>query len=73
MEYLCNTNVVIDKNVILIIENIGHDKFKEKGNNNLMLNDHSKLRTYRFLKNEYDKEENYLLKNIPLKIETGRY
>ena len=73
MEYLCNINVVIDKNVILNIENICHDKFKEKWNNNLMLNDHSKLRTYRFLKNEYDKEENYLLKNIPLKIETGRY
>ena len=73
MEYLCNTNVVIDKNVFLNIENICHDKFKEKWNNDLMLNDHSKLRTYRFPKNEYGKEENYLLKNIPLKKETGRY
>jgi hypothetical protein len=50
-----------------------YDKFKEKWNNDLMLNDHSKLRTYRFPKNEYGKEENYLLKNIPLKKETGRY
>jgi hypothetical protein len=30
MEYLCNTNVVIDKNIILNIENICYDKFKEK-------------------------------------------
>jgi hypothetical protein len=53
-----------------------------------MLNDHSKLRTYRLFKNENGKE-NYLLKNIPgkyksayakfrcgvapSKIETGRY
>jgi hypothetical protein len=88
MEYLCNTNVVIDKNIILNIENICYDKFKEKWYNNLMLNVHSKLRTYRLFKNEYCKE-NYLLKNIPgkyisaygkfrcgvapLKIETGRY
>ena len=82
------SNVVIDKNIILNIENICYDKFKEKWYNDLMLNDHSKLRTYRLFKNEYGKE-NYLLKNIPgkyksafakfrcgvapLKIETGRY
>ena len=88
MEYLCNTYVVIDKNIILNIENICYDKFKEKWYNDLMLNDHSKLRTYRFFKNENGKE-NYLLKNIPekyksayakfrcgvalSKIKTGRY
>ena len=88
MEYLCNTNVVIDKNIILNIENICYDKFKEKWYNDLMLNDHSKLRTYRLFKNENGKE-NYLLKNISgkyksayakfrcgvalSKIETGRY
>ena len=43
MEYLCNTYVVIDKNIILNIENICYDKFKEKWYNDLMLNDHSKL------------------------------
>jgi hypothetical protein len=64
MEYLCNTYVVIDKNIILNIENIFYDKFKEKWYNDLMLNDHSKLRTYRLFKNENGKE-NYLLKNIP--------
>jgi hypothetical protein len=64
MEYLCNTNVVIDKNIILNIENICYDKFKEKWYNDLMLNDQSKLRTYRLFKNENGKE-NYLLKNIP--------
>ena len=46
MEYLCNTIVVIDKNVILNIENICQDKFKEKWYTDLMLNNHSKLRTY---------------------------
>ena len=29
-EYLCNTNVVSDKNIILNIENLCYDKFKEK-------------------------------------------
>jgi hypothetical protein len=43
MEYLCNTNVVIDKNIILNIENICYDKFKEKWYNDLILNDYSKL------------------------------
>jgi hypothetical protein len=35
MEYVCNNNVVIDKNVILNIENICYDKFKEKWYNDL--------------------------------------
>jgi hypothetical protein len=56
MEYLCNTYVVIDKNIILNIENICYDKFKEKWYNDLMLKDHSKLRTYRLFKNENGKE-----------------
>ena len=30
MEYLCNNNVVIDKNIISNIENICYDKFNEK-------------------------------------------
>ena len=50
MEYLCNNNVVIDKNIILNIENICYDKFKEKWYNDLMLNDHSKLLTCRLFK-----------------------
>ena len=29
-EYSCNTDVIIDKNVILNIKNICYDKFKEK-------------------------------------------
>jgi hypothetical protein len=49
MEYLCNINVVIDKNVILNILNIFYDKFKEKWYNDLMLNDHSKLSMYRYI------------------------
>ena len=49
MEYVCNNNVVIDKNVILNIENICYDKFKEKWYNDLMLNDHSKLSMYRYI------------------------
>jgi hypothetical protein len=36
MEYVCNNNVVIDKNVILNIENICYDKFKEKWYNDLI-------------------------------------
>ena len=63
MEYLCNTNVDIDRNVILNIANICNEKFKEKWNNDLIFNDHSKLRTYILLKNEYGKE-NYLLRKI---------
>ena len=50
MEYFCNNNVVIDKNIILNIENICYDKFKEKWYSDLMLNDHSKLLTYRLFK-----------------------
>jgi hypothetical protein len=46
MEYLCNTNVDIDRNVILNIANICNEKFKEKWNNDLIFSDHSKLRVY---------------------------
>ena len=52
------------------IENICYDKFKEKWYNDLTLNDHSKLRTYRLFKNEYGKE-NDLLKNIPGKYKSA--
>jgi len=53
----------IDKNIILNIENVCYDKFKEKWYNNLMLNDHSKLRTYRLFKNEYGKEKIFAEQN----------
>ena len=48
MKYLCNTDVVIDKNVILNTEyiHVCYHKFKEKWYNDLMLNEPSKLRTY---------------------------
>ena len=59
MQYLCNTNVVLDTNVILNIENICHSKFKEIWYyNDLMLNDIKKIRIYRLFKNEYGKTLN---------------
>ena len=88
MEYLCNTDIILDKNVHKNIENVSFDIYKRKWHDDLMLNECSKLRTYRLFKNEYVKEE-YFSVNMPgkykcsfaklrcgvapLKIESGRY
>ena len=88
MEYLCNTNIVLDKMFIKNIENVSFYRYKRKWQDDLMLNESSKLRTYRLFKNDYFKEK-YLSVNMPgkykrafakfrcgvapLKIETGRY
>ena len=45
-------------------ENVGFDIYKRKWHDDLMLNERSKLRTYRFFKNDYVKEE-YLSVNMP--------
>ena len=66
---------------------ICYEKFKEKWNNDLIFNDHNKLRTYRFLKNmvkniicwgkKCGKYKSAFAKFrcgvVPLKIETGRH
>ena len=88
MEYLCNTDTIIDKNMIKCIENINFCKYKEKWLSDLMKSERSKLRTYRLFKQEFCTEK-YLCCNMPgkyksayakfrcgvapLKIETGRY
>ena len=88
MEYLYNTDIILDKNVHKNFENVSFDIYKRKWHDDLMLNERSKLRTYRLFKNDYVKEE-YLSVNMPgkykcsfaklrcgvapLKIETGRY
>ena len=88
MEYVCNTDIDLDKNVIKNIENVSFDRYKRKWHDDLMLNERSKLRIYRLFKNDSFKEK-YLSVNMsgkykssfskfrcgvaPLKIETGRY
>jgi hypothetical protein len=61
MEYLCNTDIFLDKNVIKNIENVSFDRYKRKWHDDLMLNERSKLRTYRLFKNDYFKEKTYVV------------
>jgi hypothetical protein len=74
--------------VIKNIENVSFDRYKRKWHDDLMLNERSKLLTYRLFKNDYFKEI-HLSENMsgkyksafakfrcgvaPLKIETDRY
>ena len=37
MEYLCNTDIFLDKNVIKNIENVSFDRYKRKWHDDLML------------------------------------
>jgi hypothetical protein len=70
MEYLYNTDFILDKNVHKNFENVSFDIYKRKWHDDLMLNERSKLRTYRLFKNDYVKEE-YLSVNMPGKYKSS--
>ena len=55
--------------VIKNIENVSFDRYKRKWHGDLMINERSKLRTYRLFKNDYFKEK-YLSENIPGKYKS---
>ena len=52
----CNNDYILSKSVIKAIELMSFEKYKENWQNNLLLNDNCKLRTYRLFKDTYGVE-----------------